>query len=108
MSQVTPFQDEGSREEEPKAARASSRAEAEEEERRGFSVSVPGLARLEKIPQFFHDVRVEMRKVTWPSRSQVWSTTVVVVIAVIFFGFYLWGCDTLFAQFFNWLEKAVR
>jgi preprotein translocase subunit SecE len=108
MSQVTHFEDEGPREEEAKAARKSSRVEAEEEERRGFSVSLPGVAWVERIPQFLHDVRVEMRKVTWPSRSQVWSTTVVVVIAVIFFGFYLWGCDTLFAQFFNWLEKAVR
>lgn len=108
MSQVTHFQDEGSGEEESKAARASSRVEVEERSEKREPIMIPGLAWLERIPKFLHDVRLEMRRVTWPTRSQVWSTTVVVIIATIFFGFYLWGCDKVFTLFFNWLEKAVR
>jgi preprotein translocase subunit SecE len=114
MSHVTHFQDDESLEEESseeksKRARAAvSRSEGGEEGSGGISIRLPRLSVLERIRTFLHSVRVEMQKTTWPSRTQVWSTTVVVVIAVIFFGFYLWGCDRLFGQFFSYLEKAVR
>ncbi len=39
--------------------------------------------------EFFHDVRVELKKVTWPSREDVTSTTGVVIATVAFFGVYL-------------------
>ncbi|MGH9821783.1 MAG: preprotein translocase subunit SecE, partial [Blastocatellia bacterium] len=45
---------------------------------------------------------------TWPARSHVWSTTIIVIIAVIFFGSYLWGCDRVFNLFFNYLEKVMK
>ena len=34
---------------------------------------------------FLHDVRVEMKQVNWPSRLDVWSTTIVVIVTVAFF-----------------------
>jgi preprotein translocase subunit SecE len=34
-----------------------------------------------------------MRRVTWPSRREVYATTVVVILTSIFFGVYLWGLD---------------
>jgi len=39
--------------------------------------------------QFYQDVRSEMKKVSWPPKQEVIGTTVVVVIAVFFFGAYL-------------------
>jgi preprotein translocase subunit SecE len=39
--------------------------------------------------EFLHDVRVEMKQVTWPSREDVVSTTWVVIATVAFFGVYL-------------------
>jgi preprotein translocase subunit SecE len=39
--------------------------------------------------EFLHDVRVEMKQVTWPSREDVVSTTWVVIATVAFFGAYL-------------------
>ena len=39
--------------------------------------------------QFYFDVRNEMKKVSWPNKQEVISTTIVVVIAVFFFGVYL-------------------
>jgi|HubBroStandDraft_6_1064221.scaffolds.fasta_scaffold22358_4 preprotein translocase subunit SecE len=115
MSHVTHVQDDESLEEESseeksrRARGAASRSEGGEEGGGGgISIRLPRLSVFERIRTFLHSVRVEMQKTTWPSRTQVWSTTVVVVIAVIFFGFYLWGCDRLFGQFFSYLEKAVR
>ena len=39
--------------------------------------------------EFLHDVRVEMKQVTWPSREDVVSTTGVVIATVFFFGVFL-------------------
>jgi preprotein translocase subunit SecE len=43
-------------------------------------------------------VRSELKKVTWPSRKEVYSTTLVVIATSIFFGFYLWGLDIVFSR----------
>jgi preprotein translocase subunit SecE len=39
--------------------------------------------------EFLHDVRVEMKQVTWPNRDDVVSTTTVVIVTVAFFGVFL-------------------
>ncbi len=47
---------------------------------------------------FLLEVRTELKKVTWPSRKEVSSTTLVVIATSIFFGFYLWGLDLVFSR----------
>ena len=42
---------------------------------------------------FLTEVRNEMRRVTWPSRREVYATTVVVILVSAFFGVYIWGID---------------
>jgi preprotein translocase subunit SecE len=44
---------------------------------------------VENTREFLHDVRVEMKQVTWPSREDVISTTWVVIATVAFFGAFL-------------------
>ena len=39
--------------------------------------------------QFFREVRVELKKVTWPSRKETIASTSVVLITVILIAFYL-------------------
>ena len=46
---------------------------------------------------FLKDARAELKKVTWPSRAEVTSTTLVVILSVFFFGFYLFFMDVAFA-----------
>ena len=47
--------------------------------------------------EFLHEVRVELRQVTWPSREDVMSTTAVVIVAVAFFGVFFFGVDSTVA-----------
>lgn len=42
---------------------------------------------------FLTSVRNEVGKVTWPTRNEVRGTTIIVLITVFFFGFYLYGLD---------------
>ena len=56
-----------------------------------------------RIRSFFHDVRVEMKQVNWPSRSDVISTTAVVVVTVAFFAAFFGVTDTILTRAANWL-----
>ena len=47
----------------------------------------------DRTKQFYLDVRSEMKKVSWPGRQEVISTTLVVIVAVLFFGAYLGVVD---------------
>jgi preprotein translocase subunit SecE len=47
----------------------------------------------ERIKAFYSEVRMEMKKVTSPSRKEVQATTAVVIITVFLFAFYFWVVD---------------
>jgi len=57
-----------------------------------------------RVVPFLKDVRAELRKVTWPSRNEVTSTTIIVIIAIVFFGFYLFFMDVVF----SWLLSQIK
>jgi preprotein translocase subunit SecE len=58
--------------------------------------------------QFYSDVRSEMKKVSWPARQEVFGTTIVVVVAVFFFGLYLGLVDYLLSMGLNWVLAYFR
>lgn len=74
----------------------------------GGGIKLPKLSYLGRLSDFYQAVKQEMRKTTWPTRSEVWSTTVVVLLAIVFFGFYLWGVDRLVTLGFQALERAIK
>lgn len=66
------------------------------------------------LVQFVHDVRAEMKRVSWPTLTHVQHTTIITVIAVIFFAIYLflvdqglsnliWGLEWLVDKLARWL-----
>jgi preprotein translocase subunit SecE len=54
--------------------------------------------KLRQLKAFLVEVRSELKKVTWPGRQEVQSTTIVVVATTVFFGFYLWALDIGFSR----------
>ncbi len=56
---------------------------------------------------FLVEVRAEFKKVTWPPRKEVYGTTVVVIITVFFFGFYLYGMDVAMSYLAAALTRLV-
>jgi preprotein translocase subunit SecE len=52
---------------------------------------------------FLTEVRNEMKRVTWPSRREVYATTLVVILVSVFFGIYLWSVDMLLSTGIHWL-----
>ena len=56
------------------------------------------------LSNFLREARAELKKVTWPSKNEVYSTTIVVIIATFFFGFYLYFMDIIF----SWVIKQIK
>ena len=48
------------------------------------------------LREYFKGVRVETKKVVWPTRKELVSYTIVVFIACAFFAVFLWGVDSGF------------
>jgi preprotein translocase subunit SecE len=44
---------------------------------------------------YFGELKLEMRRVTWPTRQQVEGTTAVVIFSVFAFAAYFWVVDGL-------------
>jgi preprotein translocase subunit SecE len=63
------------------------------------------LEKLRNLPQrtvrFAGDVKSELKKVTWPSKKEVYGTTIVVIVTVFFFGFYLFLVDSVLQVLVN-------
>jgi preprotein translocase subunit SecE len=56
---------------------------------------------------FLTEVRNEMRRVTWPSRREVYATTLVVIITSAFFGLYLFTLDQLLNSAVQWIFRTL-
>ena len=56
--------------------------------------------------RFLAEVRNETGRVTWPSRAEVYATTIVVILTSIFFGVYLYGIDLILDRFMGWIFRT--
>ena len=50
-----------------------------------------------RLTQFLRDTRAEMRRVSWPTLIEVRNTTIITLIAVVFFALYLFGVDRVWS-----------
>ncbi len=53
--------------------------------------------------RFLIEVRSELGRVTWPTRLEVWATTIVVILTSLVFGLYLYGVDLALSRLVGWI-----
>ena len=63
--------------------------------------------KLGELKTFMTEVRSELRRVTWPPKTEVYPTTIVVIVTTIIFGVLLYGVDVLFSNGLAALLKQV-
>ena len=63
----------------------------------------PVKKKFSQIIDFIKDTRKELFNVSWPGRKEVISTTGVVIVAVFFFGFFLFLVDFLISSGMNYI-----
>lgn len=51
--------------------------------------------------QFVQEVRQEVAKVTWPTRKEVWLTTIMVIVMVAFASLFFLAADQLIGRLIN-------
>jgi preprotein translocase subunit SecE len=94
----------------PRTARFGEGPEGRVARRERGQSGAPG--RIAGLGQFLHDVRAEMKRVSWPSLSTVQNTTLITLVAVIFFAVYLFAVDQALSRLIlglDWLiEKLAR
>jgi preprotein translocase subunit SecE len=96
----------------PRAARFGEGTEAKPA-RRERGLSGPRKSALGRLTQFLRDVRAEMNRVSWPTVTEVKNTTIITLIAVIFFAIYLFLVDRVWSfllvqlnHLLNWMTGA--
>ena len=53
---------------------------------------------MQKIITFLESVKIELGKVTWPTRKETIATTGVVVMIVFLISLYLGACDVILSK----------
>ena len=53
---------------------------------------------MQKITTFLESVKLELGKVTWPTRKETIATTGVVVMIVFLISIYLGACDVILSK----------
>jgi len=51
-----------------------------------------------KIANFFSEVTVELKKVSWPTKNELIGSTSVVIISVAIMALYIGICDFIFSK----------
>ena len=60
-----------------------------------------------RFRDYVADIRVEMKRVTWPGKQEVYGTTVMVVLTTFLFGLYFYVCDQVFGVSISKIMKYL-
>ena len=65
----------------------------------GVAIAISSTTNLgQNLIGFGREARMEVRKVVWPTRQETVQTTLMVIVAVIVIGIFLWLIDMLLAE----------
>lgn len=64
--------------------------ETTDTEHKGFSITT-----------FLSETKVELKKVTWPTKQELIANTIVVIIAVVLCAALIWIIDSIFSMLFR-------
>lgn len=70
--------------------------------------SYPGKEYFETAVQFLREVKVELRKVTWPSRKQTIGSTAVVIVLVMIIALFLGMIDITLSKVVQLMLKMLQ
>jgi preprotein translocase subunit SecE len=54
-----------------------------------------GKKRIEGLKRFLTETRAELKKIVWPTPKQVLNNTLVVLVAILVIGAFIWCIDAL-------------
>jgi preprotein translocase SecE subunit len=71
----------------------------------GFEVGLKGLDnKSKKAVEFFIETQAELQKVSWPTRSELVGSTIVVVVCLVVLGVYVFFVDWVVSTFMKAID----
>ena len=55
----------------------------------------------QKITKFLNEVRQEMAKVSWPSRTELRGSTIIVIVVSMIFAVFIYAVDQVLSNILN-------
>jgi len=52
----------------------------------------------QRLRDYYQEVKIEMKRVTWPGKQEVYGTTVMVLACTFAFAAFFWVCDACFSR----------
>ncbi len=49
---------------------------------------------VKRLRRFFHDIKIELKKVNWPNRRELATFTGIVLVVIFIVGTFFWVLDT--------------
>jgi preprotein translocase subunit SecE len=65
------------------------------------------VGKMVKIGKFISQVKTEMKKVAWPSREELISSTIVVLVSMTLIAIYIGFCDLIFSRSVHFILGGV-
>ena len=78
---------------------------ADKKEQVGFFGSIKNF--FGRIGKQFRDIKSEMKKIVWPTRSQIINNTIVVIAVSLIAAVFIFGVDTVFGLVLQLIYKNV-
>ena len=66
------------------------------------------MERIKRLRLFLTEVWSELKKTTWPARTEVYGTTVVVIVTVLICAAYLWIVDLILSRGIGAFLEALK
>ena len=60
---------------------------------------------MNKAVKFINEVKLELKKVSWPTRRELINSTVVVIISVIILAIFIGFCDLIWSTLINFVMR---
>ena len=60
----------------------------------------------ERITNYFRGVKAEVAKVTWPTRNEIISLTMLILLLVVIVTLYIWGVDGILGTLLKILIRS--
>jgi len=54
-----------------------------------------------KVTLFFKDIKLEMSKVSWPTKDELIGSTIIVLVSLALLSFFIGVCDVVLSKIVN-------
>jgi preprotein translocase subunit SecE len=62
---------------------------------------------MNRLIEFLKEARAELGKVSWPTRQELYESTILVIVSVIIVTVFIGAIDFVFNQMLSWFAQSL-